>query len=143
MGFFDKLKNGLFKTKSAIVDKIENVFKSFAKVDEDLFEELEELLISADVGVSCTEKILDNLRESVIDKKIKEPELVKDELFDRVANFDIHNLLKLWKLFIDKLSAFGVFKVCKCGFYKVLWNNADIYVCRENNIFISAPFKKS
>lgn len=81
MGFFDKLKNGLFKTKSAIVDKIENVFKSFAKVDEDLFEELEELLISADVGVSCTEKILDNLRESVIDKKIKEPELVKDELF--------------------------------------------------------------
>jgi len=81
MGFFDKLKNGLFKTKSAIVDKIENVFKSFAKVDEDLFEELEELLISADVGVSCTEKILDNLRESVIDKKNKEPELVKDELF--------------------------------------------------------------
>ena len=81
MGFFDKLKNGLFKTKSAIVDKIENVFKSFTKVDEDLFEELEELLISADVGVSCTEKILENLRESVIDKKIKEPTLVKDELF--------------------------------------------------------------
>lgn len=81
MGFFDKLKNGLFKTKSAIVDKIENVFKSFTKVDEDLFEELEELLISADVGVSCTEKILESLRESVIDKKIKEPTLVKDELF--------------------------------------------------------------
>ncbi len=81
MGFFDKLKSGLFKTKSAIVDKIENIFKSFAKVDEDLFDELEELLISADVGVSCTEKILDTLRETVIDKKIKEPELVKDELF--------------------------------------------------------------
>ena len=41
MGFFDKLKNGLFKTKTAIVDKIENVFKSFAKVDEDLFEQVD------------------------------------------------------------------------------------------------------
>ena len=82
MGFFDKLKSGLFKTKSAIVDKIDNIFKSFAKVDEDLFDELEELLISADVGVNCTETILERLRETVIDKKIKEPELVKEELFD-------------------------------------------------------------
>ncbi len=81
MGFFDKLKSGLFKTKSAIVDKIDNIFKSFAKVDEDLFDELEELLISADVGVNCTETILERLRETVIDKKIKEPELVKEELF--------------------------------------------------------------
>ena len=82
MGFFDKLKSGLFKTKSAIVDKIDNIFKSFAKVDEDLFDELEELLISADVGVNCTETILERLRETVIDKKIKEPELVKEELFN-------------------------------------------------------------
>ncbi len=81
MGFFDRLKNGLLKTKSAIVDKIDSVFKMFTKVDEDLFDELEELLISADIGVNTTEKILDQLRESVIDNKIKEPEAVKDELF--------------------------------------------------------------
>ena len=81
MGFFDKLKEGLFKTKSAIVDKIDNIFKQFAKVDEDLFDELEELLISADIGVNTTEQILDDLREAVIDKKIKEPALVKEELF--------------------------------------------------------------
>ncbi len=81
MGFFDKLKQGLFKTKSAIVDKIDNIFKSFTKVDDDLFDELEELLISADIGVNTTEKILDELRETVIDNKIKEPEAVKGELF--------------------------------------------------------------
>lgn len=81
MGFFDKLKNGLLKTKSAIVDKIDNVFKMFTKVDEDLFDELEELLISADIGVNTTEKILDELRDTVIDNKIKEPEAVKEELF--------------------------------------------------------------
>ena len=81
MGFFEKLKSGLLKTKSAIVEKIDNVFKSFAKVDDDLFDELEELLISADIGVATTEKILDELRDTVIDKKIKEPELVKEELY--------------------------------------------------------------
>ena len=81
MGFFDKLKNGLLKTKSLIVDKIDNVFKMFTKVDEDLFDELEELLISADIGVNTTEKILDELRETVINNKIKEPEAVKEELF--------------------------------------------------------------
>ena len=81
MGFFDKLKSGLFKTKSAIVGKIDNLFKSFRKVDEDLFDELEELLISADIGVNTTEEILDNLREYVIDNKIKESEDIKDELY--------------------------------------------------------------
>ena len=62
MGFFDKLKSGLSKTKNAIIGKIDNLFKSFRKVDEELFEELEELLISADIGVQTTEEILDELQ---------------------------------------------------------------------------------
>ena len=82
MGFFEKLKSGLLKTKSAIVGKIDNLFKSFAKVDEDLFDELEELLISADIGFNTTEQILDELREYVIDNKIKEPLQVKNVLLD-------------------------------------------------------------
>ena len=82
MGFFDKLKSGLFKTKSAIVGKIDSLFKAFRKVDEDLFEELEELLICADIGVSTTEQILDELREYAIENKVKEPEAVKAVLFD-------------------------------------------------------------
>lgn len=81
MGFFDKLKQGLIKTKNAIVGKIDGLFKSFAKVDEDLFEELEELLISADIGVNTTEEILDELRDTVKGNHIKEPEAVKQELF--------------------------------------------------------------
>ena len=81
MGFFEKLKQGLFKTKSAIVEKVDNLLKNFVKVDEDLFDELEELLISADIGVNTTEEILDELRDTVKEKRIKEPAGVKDELF--------------------------------------------------------------
>ncbi len=81
MGFFDRLKQGLLKTKNAIVGKVDALFKKFIKVDEDLFDELEELLISADIGVNTTEEILDELRDIVKDKRIKEPELVKEELF--------------------------------------------------------------
>ena len=80
MGFFDKLKNGLIKTKNAIFGTIENIIKSFRKVDEELFEELEEALISADIGVYTTEMILDELRDNVKENKIKEPEDVKNEL---------------------------------------------------------------
>ena len=81
MGFFDKLKSGLNKTKNAIAGKIDNIVKSFRKVDEELFEELEEALISADIGVYVTEEILDRLRDTVKDKNIKESDQVKDELF--------------------------------------------------------------
>ena len=82
MGFFDKLKAGLFKTKDALVGKIDGLFKKFRKVDEDLFDELEELLISADIGVNTVMDILDELREFVIDNKIKESEDVKNALLD-------------------------------------------------------------
>ena len=80
MGFFDKLKSGLTKTKNAIVGKIDNIIKSFRKVDEELFEELEEALISADIGVYTTEEILDRLRDTVKEKNIKDSEQVKTEL---------------------------------------------------------------
>ena len=82
MGFFDKLKQGLLKTKSAIVGKIDDFFKMFRKVDEELFEELEELLISADIGFSATETILDELREAVKEENLKEPEDVQNRLYE-------------------------------------------------------------
>ncbi len=80
MGFFDKLKSGLSKTKNAIMGKIDSIVKSFRRVDEELFEELEEALISADIGVYTTEEILDRLRDIVKDKNIKESTQVKEEL---------------------------------------------------------------
>lgn len=82
MGFFDKLKRGLFKTKDAIVGKIDELFKKFRKVDDELFDELEELLITADIGVATTEEILDELRDYVLDNKIKEPELIRNRLLE-------------------------------------------------------------
>ena len=96
MAFFEKLKNGLFKTKNAIVSKIDSLFKSFVKVDEDLFDELEELLISADIGVMTTEGILNTLRENVKEKRITESELVKEELLSILRNMvGEHEPLKL------------------------------------------------
>ena len=61
MGFFDKLKTGLNKTKTSFDEKINNVFSNFRKVDEDLLEELEEALIMSDVGAQTSTKIISNL----------------------------------------------------------------------------------
>ena len=72
MAFLDKLKNGLLKTKNALFGQVDNILKAFVKVDEDLLEELEELLISADVGVGATEDIIDELRERIKDGRLKE-----------------------------------------------------------------------
>lgn len=74
MGFFDRLKQGLAKTKNSLFKQVDNLFKSFVKVDEDLLEELEEILIMADVGVNSTEAIIDTLRERIRDERISEPE---------------------------------------------------------------------
>jgi len=82
MSFFEKLKQGLIKTKNAFLGKIDQVFKSFVRIDEDFFEELEEILISADVGVGTTEYILDELRDRVRDNRAKDPEEVKKLLMD-------------------------------------------------------------
>ena len=82
MKFLDKLKAGLQKTKNAIFGKIDTLFKSFVRVDEDLFDELEELLISSDVGVSATEEILDRLRDEVKENHLKEPQEVQAKLME-------------------------------------------------------------
>ena len=82
MGFFEKLKAGLKKKKNSFFGKINNIFKSFRRVDEDLMDELEEALITGDVGVETTEEVLDELRLRIKDKKLTEPEEVKAELFD-------------------------------------------------------------
>ena len=80
MAFFEKLKAGLAKTRDAFLGQIDNLFKSFVRIDEDLFDELEETLISADVGVGTTEYILDRLRERVKDGRLKDPADVKAAL---------------------------------------------------------------
>jgi fused signal recognition particle receptor len=78
MGFFDKLKQGLGKTKSSIDEKINNVFSVFRKVDEDLLEELEEVLVMSDIGMETSVKIIDSLRQ-----KIKKESRRADSLLSR------------------------------------------------------------
>ena len=74
MGFFSKIKEGLKKTRNAVVGQIDSMLKSFKKIDEELFEELEELLVLGDVGVSTASKICDELRERVKKDGISDPE---------------------------------------------------------------------
>ena len=71
MGFFDKLKQGLSKTKQSFNDKVNNVFSAFRKVDEELLEELEEALIMSDVGVETSTKIIANLRDKIKKQNLK------------------------------------------------------------------------
>ena len=80
MGFFDKLKNGLNKTKKSFDEKINNVFSNFRKVDEDFLEELEEILIMSDIGMETSVKIINNLRERIKKEKIEDEEDVKRAL---------------------------------------------------------------
>ncbi len=80
MAFLDKLKAGLKKTKDALFGKVHNVLSNFVRVDEDLLDELEELLIEADVGVGATEEIIEELRERIKDGRIKEKEDVMHSL---------------------------------------------------------------
>lgn len=80
MGFFDKLKSGLSKTRENFSQKVNEVFKVFRKVDEELFEELEEALITADVGVNTSMEIIERLRDTVKTKNIQDADEVKAEL---------------------------------------------------------------
>lgn len=97
MGFFEKLKNGLSKTKESFDSKINNVFSNFRKVDEEFLEELEEVLIMSDMGVDTSVKIVDNLRKRIKKEKLKEEEQVKQALREEIkAIFDeVDNTLKL------------------------------------------------
>ena len=84
MGFFDKLKQGLSKTKNSFEEKMNNVFSNFRKVDEDLLEELEEALIMSDVGVETSTKIISNLRDRVKKEKLEDAEAVKNALREEI-----------------------------------------------------------
>ena len=79
MGFFDKLKSGLKKTKDALLKPVNDLFSSYDKVDDDFFEELCDLLIMADVGVETADHLVNELRERLKEKKIKETSLAREE----------------------------------------------------------------
>lgn len=83
-GFFGKLINGLSKTRDNFIGGIDSIFSGFSKIDDDFYEELEEVMIMADLGVDTTEKIIGDLQEKVKEQKIKEPAACKELLIETI-----------------------------------------------------------
>lgn len=83
-GFFGRLKQGLAKTRSNIVHGMDSVFKGFSHIDEDFYEELEEVLIMGDIGVNATGEIMERLRKQVKEQKIKEPQECRELLIENI-----------------------------------------------------------
>lgn len=80
MGFFEKIKQGLQKTKESMMKQVEHVINSFTKIDEEFFDELEETLIMSDIGVATSEKICEKLRGKVKEKGLTDPADIKENL---------------------------------------------------------------
>ncbi len=97
--FFDKLKKGLTKTRTDFSNKIDGILKSYKKIDEGLFDDLEEVLVTADVGVNTTMKLIDNLRDRVKEENTTEPnevkELLKDEIRKIMLESELENKLNI------------------------------------------------
>lgn len=83
-GLFARLKDGLTKTRDNIVSGIDSVFSGFSSIDEEFYEELEEILIMGDIGVRATQQILDGLRQKVKERHIKEPAECKELLIESI-----------------------------------------------------------
>lgn len=82
MGFFDRLKEGLRKTKESVFGQVNDIFKYFVKVDEEMLEELEDTLIASDVGINVTEEIIEELRDKIKSNRISEPDEAKQALME-------------------------------------------------------------
>lgn len=83
-GFFARLKEGLAKTRNNIVRGIDSVFNGFSAIDDDFFEELEEILIMGDIGVNATTEIINRLKDQIKEQHIKEPQACKQLLIEGI-----------------------------------------------------------
>ena len=134
--FFAKLKQGLSKTRSNIVDSIESVFTSHDKIDDDFYEELEEILVMGDVGVHATEEILDELKLAVKKRECRKPDECREYLIDvikekmRVTESDYE--------FLDKPSVVMVIGVNGVGKTTTIGKLAHIYRNKGKSVLIAA-----
>ena len=134
--FFAKLKQGLSKTRSNIVDSIESVFTSHDKIDDDFYEELEEILVMGDVGIHATEEILDELKLAVKKRECRKPDEGREYLIDvikekmRVTESDYE--------FLDKPSVVMVIGVNGVGKTTTIGKLAHIYRNKGKSVLIAA-----
>lgn len=121
-GFFERLLSGLSKTRDNMGSKISNLFKTNVKIDDDLYDELEEILISADIGVESTMEIIDNLKDTIKEKKVKDTseiypllkEIMKGKLQENNLNNDL-NIKKNEPTVILVIGVNGVGKTTTIG----------------------------
>ena len=118
MGFFNKIKEGLKKTRNVVMGQIDSMLKSFTKIDEELFEELEELLVMGDVGVPTAEKICQELRVRVKKEGVKDPEqinLLLEEVISDILDGDSQLDLSTSPSIILVIGVNGVGKTTTIG----------------------------
>jgi fused signal recognition particle receptor len=118
MGFFNKIKEGLKKTRNVVMGQIDSMLKSFTKIDEELFEELEELLVMGDVGVPTAEKICQELRVRVKKEGVKDPEqinLLLEEVISEILDGDSQLDLSTSPSIILVIGVNGVGKTTTIG----------------------------
>ncbi len=119
MGFFGKLKEGLSKTRKSLASGLDFVFNGFTHIDDDFYEELEEILVMADIGVATTESILDSLKEKVKEQHITKPddcqalliESIKEQMNVPEDAYDFENR----KSVVMVIGVNGVGKTTTCG----------------------------
>lgn len=86
IGFFKRLVNGLTKTRNSIVSGFDAIFSGFSSIDDDFYEEIEEILVMGDIGVATTEKIIEDLKEKVSEQHIKEPAACRQLLIESIKD---------------------------------------------------------
>ncbi len=118
-GFFKRLAAGLSKTRSNIVSGLDSVFRGYSKIDDEFYEDLEEILIMGDIGVNATEEILDNLRDKVKEQRIKEPEecrkILIDSIREQMETGDVDYSFETEKSVILVIGVNGVGKTTTIG----------------------------
>ena len=139
-GFFDKLKDGLTKTRNSITEKVSEVLNLAITIDDELYEELEEILITSDIGVETSIYVIEKLRKKVKDNKIKDPteirpclkEVIIDILSEEENSIEPKNLPKVLLIVgvngVGKTTSIGkIAAVLKAEKYKVLIAAADTF----------------
>jgi fused signal recognition particle receptor len=116
MGFFQRLKDGLFKTRSGLTDKVDELVKNTRVIDDDFYDELTDILILADVGVAATTDIMDKLRQRVDEQKIKDADQAK-EIFKQilVEEMNIPRPNLRWPMVMFVVGVNGVGKTTTIG----------------------------
>ena len=135
-GFFARLKEGLGKTRNSIMGGVDSVLNAFTKIDEDLFEELEEVLIMADLGVDTTMHIIDTLRKRVKKEGVTDPAMIKDMLSEEISKILTEGCEEEFE--ITKPCVMLVIGVNGVGKTTTIGKLAHIYKERGNNVMLAA-----